>query len=84
MGLLSRLSNEVVLRNSGDVEILLLSMVGFICSRGVASEYVGPAADVSMVMVGALCRRGPMSGEWSWLSVMMVVAWESACARDGG
>ena len=63
IGLLALLSKEPVLRSSGDALLSMLELVLSISPRGTESPVpVPPAADVSMVIVGALGRRGAESG----------------------
>ena len=63
IGLLALLSKEPALRSSGDALLSILELVLSMSPRGTESPVpVPPAADVSMVIVGALGRRGAESG----------------------
>ena len=83
-GLLALLSKDPALRSSGEaplfiLETLLMSPIGT-----ESPVLLPPAADVSMVMVGARARRGAVSGvPWSAIVVLPKVSLEAAVVGWG-
>lgn len=86
VGLLALLSNDPALRNSGEALLSILELLLSITARGTESLVpLPPAADVSMVMVGALARRGAAPDvSWSAMVVAPNVSVEAVVDRRRG
>jgi hypothetical protein len=70
VGLLALLSKDPALRNSGEALLSIEALLSMSFKGTESPVLLPPAADVSMVMVGALARRGA-AFDVSW-SAMMV------------